>query len=1069
MGKKYILISLLLIIFLSVGSACAAETISDDALSDDAGESLESAAVTDIGNYNGENLKTAQNDNATEENILETADDDVLSEGEEYSFTDLTNDINTAELVLEITHDYRFNRDADEDYGIRISQTGFVVNGNNHTIDADNLSAIFIIDAPDVVINDLILINANSPDGDGSAIYINPSASLTTNNVVFANVTADDGAVLLTGAEYTSNNDKFLDCVSSEGVISCIASNLTLNNTLMMTSKELKWGLITGLQNSHIRIFNSEFVNTTSKYCSAIKCEGNLEIENSTFLNLYANLTAGAIALKKIDGATIRNCTFINVSSEKNAGAIFTDAYSASEASIAIEICDSNFVNCSSQFGGAILQLEANLTINNCNFTDNHALFDGGAIYTSWTKLTVRNSRFKNNSGLFDGARGSFGGAIYSDATLLKLYDCEFKDNSAQSGGAIYLYDSDYRIENNLFANNTNQNGNYDDIYTAFEMDANNTFKNNVVSSNDSASFKNMDYEYIFAVPGMELNILNNSIETDSIPSRFDLRDWGWATPVRDQGRSGVCWAFSATGSMEAAILRYLGIEMDISENNVADVSLKYSRFGNYMSHEGGSFNMGASYALSWLGVFESMYDAYDELGKISPVIAVDSAIHLQDFIVVRGIENDSDRDTIKKAILKYGALTVSYFAAQMEPYMNITKGAQYCDNESVQNDHGVVLIGWDDSYSKDNFILTPPGDGAWIFKNSWGEDVGDGGYFYISYYDSTFLKSNSYAWLFDNDIVYEKNYQYDFQGRLTFYNFTGEYINNYVAVEDDLIAAVGTYFNDPGIDYTVEIYVNDVLRHVQNGLSPFEGYHTIKLDSYVPVKEGDRFSVKIKSNAVPALYYSRQNYAPNSSLVYYNGSWTDTTLEGAVCCIKAYTLSDDTEITDNSNISVDYDGGSCFSVKVVTADGHAVAAGAEVEFTINGKTTAVKTDENGTAKIKIEETPKTYTITTVYKNETYKNTVTVKHVLKAKKAAVKKSAKKFNLKAALKINGKAVKGKTVKFKFLKKTYKATTNSRGTAKITIKKSVIKKLKKGKTYRVKVSYGKDRVKTTVKVK
>ena len=97
------------------------------------------------------------------------------------------------------------------------------------------------------------------------------------------------------------------------------------------------------------------------------------------------------------------------------------------------------------------------------------------------------------------------------------------------------------------------------------------------------------------------------------------------------------------------------------------------------------------------------------------------------------------------------------------------------------------------------------------------------------------------------------------------------------------------------------------------------------------------------------------------------------------------------------------------------------------------------------------------------------KNTVTVKQVLKASKVTVKKTAKKFTLKAKLKINGKLVKGKTVTFKFNGKTYKVKTNSKGIAQKTLKKKVIKKLKKGKTYTVKVTYLKDTIKTTVKVK
>ncbi len=88
---------------------------------------------------------------------------------------------------------------------------------------------------------------------------------------------------------------------------------------------------------------------------------------------------------------------------------------------------------------------------------------------------------------------------------------------------------------------------------------------------------------------------------------------------------------------------------------------------------------------------------------------------------------------------------------------------------------------------------------------------------------------------------------------------------------------------------------------------------------------------------------------------------------------------------------------------------------------------------------------------------------------LTASKVTVKKTARKFVLQAKLKINGKLVKGKKITFKFKGKTYRAKTNSKGIAKVIIKKNVVKKLKKGKTYAVKVSYLKDSVKSSVKVK
>lgn len=88
---------------------------------------------------------------------------------------------------------------------------------------------------------------------------------------------------------------------------------------------------------------------------------------------------------------------------------------------------------------------------------------------------------------------------------------------------------------------------------------------------------------------------------------------------------------------------------------------------------------------------------------------------------------------------------------------------------------------------------------------------------------------------------------------------------------------------------------------------------------------------------------------------------------------------------------------------------------------------------------------------------------------LSLKSVSIKKSAKKLTLKATLKTDGIPVASKTVKFKFNGRTYKAQTNAKGIAKVTIKKSVLKKLKAGKKVKYQASYDGITVKKTAKVK
>lgn len=90
------------------------------------------------------------------------------------------------------------------------------------------------------------------------------------------------------------------------------------------------------------------------------------------------------------------------------------------------------------------------------------------------------------------------------------------------------------------------------------------------------------------------------------------------------------------------------------------------------------------------------------------------------------------------------------------------------------------------------------------------------------------------------------------------------------------------------------------------------------------------------------------------------------------------------------------------------------------------------------------------------------------KAVLKLKSVKIKKSAKKLVLSASLKINKKAKKGLKLVFKFNGKTYKAKTNKKGVAKVTIKKKVLLKLKKGKKIKYQVSFNRKVVKKTARV-
>ena len=95
---------------------------------------------------------------------LSISQDDFLSEqNENSSFSDLSTVINSANDNVELNVDYAFDNETDGDYvdGIVIKKNNFVINGNNHIIDAKNNAGLFTIIGTNVTINNLILKNSN--------------------------------------------------------------------------------------------------------------------------------------------------------------------------------------------------------------------------------------------------------------------------------------------------------------------------------------------------------------------------------------------------------------------------------------------------------------------------------------------------------------------------------------------------------------------------------------------------------------------------------------------------------------------------------------------------------------------------------------------------------------------------------------------------------------------------------------------------------------------------------------------------------------------------------------------
>lgn len=909
---------------------------------------------------------------------LEIMQNNVHTTNNAGSFSELESEINESDDTLEITKDYTFNSETDKIIGISIEKDNFTINGNNRVLDAKNQSRIFYIMGDNVTISNLILMNGHSDIG--GAIFA--SGELILNNVTFINNSASQfaGAIAYKGALLECNNSRFIDNYAETGASLYFIGNTVIANSYVTSTVANKFSQIQG-DSAVLNIDNTTFANIIASYSPALHLTTcDTRIRNSRFVNLTAEKTAGAIGIKFASDTLIENCEFINTTSAKNAGAIYTDIAGSLGADGNLIITHTRFKNASSGYGGAVMQLGGHLIINNSEFTNDWARLGGGAVYVSSSDAKISNSNFTCNGVDVIEGYPTYGGAIFCDYANLTVTNSRFTNSTAFLGNAIYARDTAYNISKSNFINNTNA------IYTDFDREA--FIADDNILNNETVFTNNTFYLTIITGTGMELTLTNNTFNVATLPSRYDSRDWGWVSEVKNPGQIEFCWTFGMMGTLESALLKACGIKIDLSQNNMGNTMLRYSTYGHTSVYEPGMCSLSASYLLSWLGAFSEDYDSYDELGKISPVIATGENIHVQDVMFTSNFPQDNGT-YIKSAIFNYGSVDASFYGQStiddVNPYFNDNTSAQYVDT-FYNATHEISIVGWDDHYSRDNFLITPLGDGAWIVKNSYGKDWGDNGMVYVSYYDKTLSVSTNIdeyatAIIIENTVPYNKNYQHDIIWGGKF--ISGEnlsYVNEFKALDDDLIAGVGTYFERSSINYTVSVYVNDQLKLTQSGVSPYFGFHTIKLDKYIPVRKGDYFYAVITSDSVPIMNLSdmRTHSYEGISWINRNGNWSDLYEEGMIAVMKIYTVADDSKITGNKNVAVDYAGGNYFSVRVVTADGHAVGAGEKVKFTINGKTTTVTTDKNGVAKIKITDLPKTYTIKTTYNGKTYTNTVKV-------------------------------------------------------------------------------------------
>lgn len=385
-------------------------------------------------------------------------------------------------------------------------------------------------------------------------------------------------------------------------------------------------------------------------------------------------------------------------------------------------------------------------------------------------------------------------------------------------------------------------------------------------------------------------------------PATYDLRTTGKLTPVRDQSIYGTCWAFAAIGSLESCLMPTES--RDFSENNMVNRSGYDQGFS-----EGGTLLMAAAYLTRWDGPVNESDDPYPNPSRSPADLSIQKRI--QDVLIIPDRSNALDNDNIKQALMDYGAVMTNVFMDDAAPYFNAATNA-YCYTGTDDPNHGVAIVGWDDTFAGANFLTPPPGDGAFIVRNSWGASWGASGYFYVSYYDDLVGTSNA-VFLGGENPANKNIYEYDPLGMTASISIMSNTIwsaNVFTAHNNDSVTAVGFYAMDINASYEIFVYDRfdgsrfSGLRAQQTGVIAVPGYRTIQLDTPVPIVYGHTFCVAVKLTTAadaelaieyPWYGYSNPTAAAGQSYVSDDGiTWFDLTsfYPDTNVCLKAYTAN---------------------------------------------------------------------------------------------------------------------------------------------------------------------------------
>lgn len=474
---------------------------------------------------------------------------------------------------------------------------------------------------------------------------------------------------------------------------------------------------------------------------------------------------------------------------------------------------------------------------------------------------------------------------------------------------------------------------------------------NDPSTDGSSHTFGDVISEYADDVPYYESEVEAYA----DIPTRYEL-DKNLFPDVRNQNPYGTCWAFAALGLSEFDLIKrgLANKSIDLSELQLAyfvynsaldplggtdgDQSKYYNGSTSYSYlNRGGTYEYAVRRLSQWSGAVNESDVPYNtttinnvlENGLSDEYAYSKDVAHLENAYVMSLKNNPDD---VKRAIMSNGAVGIQYYHSDNYLLWNSDKQLwTYYDPNITGGGHNVMIVGWDDDFSKDNFVGDKPtNNGAWLIRNSWGFQQS---YFWMSYENNSLLDA---AWAFDMNTAnnYDNNYQLD--GGIDSYNVSNticQYktysnvfsVENKDGVASESLKAVSLSFTHvANVNYKVEIYTDlknsnpysgtKQAEATTEGTTTYAGLYTVPLSKTIELKPGSSFAVVVTTDKYALDYEQGVNWESNGTKVwdapvslnsgksFYGNSNYQWGWYWGNFCVKAYTTNNYKEKKDISN-----------------------------------------------------------------------------------------------------------------------------------------------------------------------